>query len=64
MQKKLMKSPDKVLCGVCSGIAEYFDLDPTLVRVAYLVASFFIAGFPGIILYILLAIVMPNQVVK
>jgi phage shock protein C len=46
---------------VCSGIAEYFDIDPTLVRVGYAALSVFSAGFPGLILYIILAIIMPNK---
>lgn len=58
--KKLTKSYDKTLCGVCGGIAEYFDLDPTLVRIAYAFLSVFSAGFPGVLLYIIMAIVMPG----
>ncbi len=58
--KKLMKGHEKLLAGVCSGIAEYFDIDVTLVRAIYAVASVFVAGFPGVILYIILAIVMPE----
>ncbi len=61
MGKKLTKSNDKVISGVCSGIAEYFDVDPTLVRVGYAALSVFSAGFPGLILYIILAIIMPNK---
>lgn len=61
MEKKLTKSNDKVISGVCSGIAEYFDIDPTLVRVGYVALSVFSAGFPGLILYIILAIIMPNK---
>lgn len=61
MDKKLTKSNDKIISGVCSGIAEYFDLDPTLVRVAYAALSVFSAGFPGLILYIILAVIMPNK---
>lgn len=61
MDKKLTKSNDKIISGVCSGIAEYFDLDPTLVRVGYAALSVFSAGFPGLILYIILAIIMPNK---
>ena len=57
--KKLCRSDNKILAGVCAGIAEYFDLDPTLVRVAYAVLSIFSAGFPGLLLYIVLAIIMP-----
>ena len=60
MQKKLMLSQNKMISGVCAGIAEYFDFDPTLVRIAYVLLSFFSAGFPGLLLYIILAIVMPQ----
>ena len=57
---KLTKSSyDKQLAGVCGGLATYFDLDPTLVRVAYAIFTFFSAG-TGIILYIILAIIMPD----
>lgn len=58
--KKLTKGHEKMLAGVCSGIAEYFDIDVTLARAIYAVASIFVAGFPGVILYIILAIVMPE----
>lgn len=61
MQKRLTKSDDKLLAGVCSGIAEYFDLDPTLVRCAYAALMVFSACFPGVILYILLMLIMPNK---
>ncbi len=58
--KKLYRSSNRILAGVCGGIAEYFDVDPTLIRVAYLVLSLFSAGFPGLLLYIILMILMPN----
>jgi len=61
MQKKLKRSQNKMISGVCAGIAEYFDFDPTLVRIAYVLLSIFSAGFPGLLLYIILAIVMPVQ---
>ena len=61
MQKKLKRSQNKMISGVCAGIAEYFEFDPTLVRIAYVLLSFFSAGFPGLLLYIILAIVMPVQ---
>jgi phage shock protein C len=44
----------------CGGIAEYFDIDPTLIRVAYVVLSLFSAAFPGVLLYIILMILIPN----
>jgi phage shock protein C len=60
MQKKLTRSnTDKMLCGVCGGLADYFDIDPTMMRAAYVFLSIFAAGFPGLILYICLAIIMP-----
>ena len=60
MEKKLRRSRNSMIAGVCAGIAEYFDFDPTLVRIAYVLLSFFSAGFPGLLLYIILAIVMPQ----
>lgn len=58
---KLTKSAyDKKLAGVCGGLAEYFDLDPTLVRAGYVILSVFSAAFPGVILYIILAVIMPD----
>lgn len=61
MNKQLTKSHNRTICGVCGGIAEYFDLDPTLVRVGYLLLSFFSAAFPGLLLYVILAVVIPNK---
>jgi len=59
MEKKLKRSRNQMIAGVCAGIADYFNLDPTLVRVGYAVLSVFSAGFPGLFLYIILWIVMP-----
>lgn len=58
-QKKLTRSTNKILAGVCGGIAEYFDIDPTLVRILYAALSFFSAAFPGLILYIIMLLIMP-----
>ena len=58
--KKLYRSSDRVVAGVCGGIAEYFNIDPTLIRVAYVVLTLFSVAFPGLILYIILMILMPN----
>lgn len=60
-EKKLYKSTDRKLDGVCAGIAEYFEIDPTIVRVAYALISLFFAGIGGIVVYIILAIVMPRR---
>jgi len=58
---KLIRSKNQVLAGVCAGIAEYLGWDIALVRILYLVLSIFSAGFPGIIVYIILWIVMPEN---
>ncbi len=60
MQKRLTKSKDKKLFGVCGGLGNYFDIDPTIVRVGFL-AAFFLLG-TGLLLYIVLAIVVPDEV--
>jgi phage shock protein C len=61
MKKKLYKSlTDKKICGVCGGIAEYFDIDSTLVRLGVVVLT--ILGFSGIIAYIIAALIMPDKV--
>lgn len=61
MTKKLKRSNNRFLGGVCSGIAEYFDLDPTLVRVGYILLSLFSIAFPGILAYLILWIIMPEN---
>ena len=58
---KLTKSStERMIAGVCGGIADYFDWDPTLVRVGYVLLSIFSAAFPGLLVYIILAIIMPD----
>lgn len=62
MKKRLYRSTkDKKILGVCAGIAEYFNIDPTIVRLIYAVLSIFTTGFPGLILYIVLAFIMPED---
>lgn len=56
--KKLTKSADKRLCGVCGGVAEYFGCDPTIIRILTVLLSF---GYGcGLLAYIVAAIVMPD----
>lgn len=60
MEKRLyLSSTDKKLAGVCGGIAEYFGIDSTLVRIGYLALVVF-AG-TGLLLYIICALVMPKK---
>lgn len=56
-KKRLKKSRNKMIFGVCAGIAEYFDIDPTIVRLIFLFVC--LAGGSGILAYIIAAIVMP-----
>ncbi|MBP3630608.1 MAG: PspC domain-containing protein [Clostridia bacterium] len=58
MNKKLTKGTDKKICGVCSGIANYLECDPTIVRLAAIALTLCAGG--GLLLYIIGAIVMPN----
>ncbi len=58
----LMRSrDDRVLAGVCGGIAKSAGWDPTIVRVVYVLVSVFSAAFPGIIVYLILWVVMPEE---
>lgn len=59
-ERKLTRSNNKMLAGVCAGIAEYFDWDVTLLRIVYVLATIFTA-FSGVIVYIILWILMPER---
>lgn len=60
-EKRLRRSStDSIIAGVCGGIAEYFDIDPVAVRVAYVLLTLFTA-FSGVLAYIILWIVMPQR---
>lgn len=58
MEKRLYKSHNKMVCGVCAGIAEYFGVDPTLVRLGVVLLA--LAGSVGFWGYIIAAIIMPE----
>jgi phage shock protein C len=51
---------NKMIAGVCGGLAEWLGWDPTLVRALYVAVSVFSAAFPGIITYAILCVVMPE----
>lgn len=60
MEKKLYKSKtDRKICGVCGGIAEYFGVDSTIIRLVAVLAVLFVGG--GLLAYISAAIVMPEM---
>ena len=56
--KKLYKSNNRMLCGVCAGVAEYLGIDPTIVRLVW--AALALTG-SGILLYIIAALVLPEN---
>ena len=58
-RKLARSSRHKMIAGVCGGLAEYFDLDPTVVRVAYVLVSIVSVAFPGILAYLVLWLIMP-----
>ena len=60
VQKRLTRSNDRVIAGVCGGLAEYMDVDPTVVRLAYVILTFFTA-FSGVILFPILWLIMPEK---
>ena len=60
--KALQRSKTKrMIAGVCGGIAETYSWDPTLVRVIYVLASILSAAFPGILVYIILWVLVPEE---
>lgn len=52
---------NKMIAGVCGGIAEWLGWTPTAVRVAYVIISILSVGFPGTVAYVILWIVMPKE---
>jgi phage shock protein C len=58
LMKKLYKSNNRMICGVCAGLAEYLGIDPTVVRLIW--AALGLTG-TGILLYIIAALVMPEN---
>ena len=61
MDKKLKRSSNKMIAGVCAGIAEYYGWDATIVRLGYVLLALFTGGFPLLIFYIIAALVMPEK---
>ena len=59
MEKKLRKSQvNKKICGICGGVGEYFNIDPTVVRLLWILFS--VMGGAGVLAYIIAAIVIPE----
>jgi len=61
MDKKLKRSRNQFVAGVCAGFADYLGWDVTLVRLIYALLTICTVGFPGVIIYIILWIIMPLE---
>ncbi len=58
--KRLYRSRNqRMICGVCGGIAEYFNVDPTIIRLAWVLFS--LAGGSGLLVYFIAAIIIPED---
>ncbi len=65
MKKKLyLSDTDKKIAGVCGGIAEYFEVDSTLIRLVWVLITIFTAFFSGTIAYIIAALVIPHRPIE
>ncbi|MCM1285003.1 MAG: PspC domain-containing protein [Acetobacter sp.] len=61
MKKLYRNRTEKMISGVCGGIAVYFNIDPTIVRLLWAVISLFSASVPGILLYVICSVVIPEE---
>lgn len=59
MKKLYRSNTDRKLCGVCGGFAEYFDLDPTIIRLIFIFLTLFGGG--GLLIYLICALVIPKS---
>ena len=60
MEKRLTRVEEgKMLCGVCAGIGKYFNIDPTLVRLGFVILSYF--GGSGMLVYFAAAVIIPKE---
>lgn len=61
MNNRLERTNNRVIAGVCGGLAKWLGWDVALVRILYLLVSIISAGFPGTLVYIILWVVMPEE---
>jgi phage shock protein C len=59
MKRLYRKRNEKILAGVCAGLGDYFGIDPTIVRIIFLILVF--AGLGGVLVYIILWIITPEE---
>ncbi|MCM1115841.1 MAG: PspC domain-containing protein [Clostridium sp.] len=60
--KKIYRSKnDRLLSGVCGGIAQYFNCDPTIIRLIWALVSLFSAAVPGVLIYVICLVIIPEE---
>jgi phage shock protein C len=60
-EKKLYRSKNQMIAGVCAGLGEYLNIDATVVRVLYVLLSLCTVGFPGILAYLICWMIVPQK---
>ena len=60
-KKLYKKTSEKKICGVCADLAESLNIDVTVVRVLLVLLSLFTTGFPGLLVYVIMALIMPDE---
>jgi len=58
-QKRITRSRDKMIAGVCAGIGNYLDVDPTIIRIAFVLLAF--AGGAAILAYLIMWVIVPEE---
>lgn len=61
IKKRLTRSNDKMVAGVLAGLGNYFDIDPTIVRIVYVILTIASIGFPGLMAYLIMWLVIPME---
>ncbi|MFY9153354.1 MAG: PspC domain-containing protein [Prolixibacteraceae bacterium] len=61
VEKRLYRSKNKMVAGVCAGLGDYLNMDPTIVRILYVVLSLASVGFPGLIAYLIMWAIIPEE---
>jgi phage shock protein PspC (stress-responsive transcriptional regulator) len=60
MKRLYRSNKDRVIAGVCGGIAEYYNKDPTLIRLLWAVITIFTGFFPGVFAYLIAWVIVPE----
>ncbi len=61
MKPRLTRSKDRIIAGVCGGLASYFSLDPSLVRIGFALIAIISAGIPMLLIYVVMWFVIPQE---